>query len=264
MLLKNPYKCKKTFLHVNVSFFCYFCCLIHLKMRKIYLLLLFSASVLVASAQQLTYSSPLFSVTGPPTATLACHAEVVNIGSMPLELLCRISSSNATPGHQLYFCFGDFCYDTTTTTSPLSTYTEIEDSALLSGYVIPNNIEGPTIAYYEVYDGSGNSDTLSLTFTYNFTTVGLPESPTKKPLLSQAGPNPAHNLTAISYNIPSAKDARLVFHNLLGSQVKEIRLKDNQNTLILPVTDFVNGIYIYSLYIDGKPAASKRLVIAHK
>jgi hypothetical protein len=235
----------------------------YVPMKKLYILFLFSALYLNSYGQQLTSQDEELNVSGPPTATLSGHATIVNIGSQIYDLLCGISSSTMTPGHSKYFCFGDYCYDTTTTLSPLVTPVDVDGTALLSAYCVPNNIEGTSVVSYKIYDANGNTDTVSLTFTYNLAT-GIREHQIETPTLSLVGPNPAHNLTAVKYSFAASKNARLVIQNLLGVSIKEIQLRDNHNTLILPVSEFKNGVYIYTLMIDGKPAASKKLIVAHK
>ena len=216
------------------------------------------------SAQDFTYQNASLNVSGPANANLTAHAEIVSNGSQDFYVRCKIISSTMTPGHQKYFCFGDYCYDTTTTVSPLTTYMRTGDMAVLSAYCIPNGIAGTSTVNYQIYDDGANSDTLALTAVYNFTPVGIAEVNAPKYQLAQASPNPANNLTAISYSYLQGKEARLIFQNLLGSVVKEIKLNSNQNTLIIPVAEFQSGMYIYTLLIDGKPAASKKLVIVHK
>jgi hypothetical protein len=233
-------------------------------MKKIYLFIVFLIIAGLASAQDYTAQNVTPYVTGTPTTTLGAHADVYNTGSQTFEVMCRISDASMAPHHDKYFCFGDFCYDPTVTVSAVATTMNTGESKPLSAYVIPNGVAGISTVTYQIYDQSGSSDTLTMTFTYEFTEVGIDELSSSKYAVSVAAPNPANNLTAITYNVPSGKDMRLVFQNLLGAQVKEIKLHDNRSTAIVPVSDLVNGVYIYTLFVDGKPTASKKLVVAHK
>jgi hypothetical protein len=233
-------------------------------MKKLYILTsVFILSMASASAQLECHDAESI-VNGPADANLVAHATISNGGSQAFDVICRISTTSMVPGHQKFFCFGPFCWDTTTTTSPLATTLNPGETAILSADCIPNNIEGTSYITYQFYDQNGNSDTLTLDFTYIFTPVGIPEVNAPKFTLASANPNPANNLTAISYNFAKGKNAQLVFHNLLGTIVKEIKLNDNQSTVFIPTAEFTAGIYIYSLLIDGKSAASKKLVVVHK
>ncbi len=233
-------------------------------MKKLYFLVIFTSFIVRASAQDFNHQNATLNVSGPADATLSAHADIYNISSQSFEVMCAISDAQMGPHHDKYFCFGDFCYDPTVTVSTVSTTMNSSEAKLLSGYVIPNGNPGTSIVTYSIYDQSGASDTLYITFNYEFTEVGIDEVSRTKYAVSVASPNPANNLTAISYNVPSGKDIRLVFQNLLGAQVKEVKLRDNRSTAIVPVSEFVNGVYIYTLYVDGKPTASKKLVVAHR
>jgi hypothetical protein len=233
-------------------------------MKKIYFLFSFSLILFSASAQDFTCHDATLNMSGPANATLTATGTILNSGIQSYDLLCRISSSSMFPGHQKYFCFGDYCYDTSTVVSPFPTTLNVGESAILSADCIPNGNVGTSTVSYQIYDQSANSDTFALTFTYNFTSVGIADVNAVKYTLAQASPNPANNLTAINYSFASGKDARLVFHNLLGLQVKEIKLSTNQSTLLISVGEFSSGVYVYTLLIDGKAAASKKHVVVHR
>jgi hypothetical protein len=258
----------RTYIVISSSFaailFLYLPVLTYSSMKKLYLLVSFSLAIFSVSAQDYSCHDAELVMSGPCNSNLVATATIVNSGSQAFDVICRISSATMFPGHQKFFCFGAFCWDVSTTTSPLPTTINPGESAALSADCIPNNIEGTSYVTYQFYDQSGSSDTFSLSFTYTFTPVGVPEVNASKYTLAQASPNPATNFTAINYNYAQGKDASLVFHNLLGSVVKEIKLNARQNTLVIPVSDFPSGIYIYSLVIDGKPAASKKLVVSHR
>jgi hypothetical protein len=233
-------------------------------MKKIYFLFTFSIIARFASAQDFTPQNATLNVSGPANATLSAHADIYNSGSQTYEVMCAISDATMAAHHDKYFCFGDFCYNPGVLVSTVSTTMNAGESKVLSAYAIPNNVVGTDVITYQIYDQSGNSDTLSITFTYIFNEVGIDELSNSRYAVSVASPNPANNLTAISYNVPSGKDIRLVFRNLLGAEVKEIKLYDNRSTAIVPVADLVNGVYLYTLLVDGKATASKKLVVAHK
>src|SRR4051812_7798593 len=111
-------------------------------MKKLYFFLLLVSFFLSASAQDFTPQNATLNLSGPANVNLTGHADIVNTGSQAYDVLCKISSSTMTAGHQKYFCFGDYCYDTSTTVSPLSTNIRPGESALLSAYCIPNGYSG--------------------------------------------------------------------------------------------------------------------------
>ncbi len=234
-------------------------------MKKVYLsivLLLITAGW--AFSQDLDISHPVLNYTGPNNTNLSAHAEIVNINATETyDVVVENYNPVLVPGHATYFCWV-ICYDTTVFLSPdFITLGPGASTTSFVNYVVPSSISGHDEITYRFYDKHGNSDTVYVTFTYDFTTVGILEMTTSKNLLSIKGPNPANTHTEISYVLSGQKDARIIVTNMLGSKVKEINLSGNQNTLTVPVKDLLSGVYVYSLVVDGKVMSSKKLIVSH-
>lgn len=83
--------------------------------------------------------------------------------------------------------------------------------------------------------------------------------------LGQSYPNPAQDQAIIPYNLPnSTQDARIQLRDITGREVGSYSLKLQQKQGCLPVnlSSFRNGLYLYSLVIDGKPVATRKLAVA--
>lgn len=80
--------------------------------------------------------------------------------------------------------------------------------------------------------------------------------------LLQNSPNPFEETTSIGYSVPSdSRNVQIVFTNSLGSTVKKVDVTDTTSgTLNLDADEFKDGIYIYSLVVNGKTMASRKLV----
>jgi hypothetical protein len=235
------------------------------KMKKIYIIMLFLALTSGYSvAQVLTAVQPLLNYTGVDNATLTAHAEIKNNSmSQTLNVIAENYNPLLTPGHFTYFCWA-VCYDTSTYISPDSIVLGPGQSTnLFISYVVPSGIAGYDEITYRYYDMNGMSDTLYLTFTYDFITTGIFEVNTKQNSLFISGPNPASTQTNISYVLSGQRDAKILVTNMLGSIVNEIKVTGNQNTLTVPVKDLNSGVYVYSLVVDGKILSSKKLIVSH-
>jgi hypothetical protein len=81
--------------------------------------------------------------------------------------------------------------------------------------------------------------------------------------LEQNAPNPVSGTTTIRYHVPeTSTSASLTLTNAKGQVVKTVSLNNRgTNQLSLNTTGLAAGTYNYTLYIDGKQASSKRLVI---
>ncbi len=81
-------------------------------------------------------------------------------------------------------------------------------------------------------------------------------------VLEQNVPNPFAQQTRIDYEIPiSAKTAQMVFYSIDGTAIKTVTL-NNKGKAQLQVFagDLHNGSYTYTLVIDGRAAATRKLV----
>jgi hypothetical protein len=81
--------------------------------------------------------------------------------------------------------------------------------------------------------------------------------------LEQNTPNPVNGTTNIRYHVPETNtSARLTLTNAKGQVVKTMML-NNRGTgqLNLNTQGLAAGTYHYTLYVDGRQADSKRLVI---
>ncbi|HUP10753.1 MAG TPA: tail fiber domain-containing protein, partial [Niastella sp.] len=82
--------------------------------------------------------------------------------------------------------------------------------------------------------------------------------------LEQNTPNPVRGTTAIRYRVgEQSTSARLEVTNVRGEVVKTQKLNKGIGQLNLNTTALAAGTYNYTLYVDGSPVDSKRLIIAH-
>jgi Secretion system C-terminal sorting domain len=234
-------------------------------MKKIYILSLFLVlSAHFSFAQVITAVQPLLNYSGVDNTTLTAHAEIKNNSTtQTLNVIAENYNPLLTPGHFTYFCWV-VCHDTSTYISPDSIVLGPgQTTNLFISYVVPSGIAGYDEITYRYYDMFGMSDTLYLTFTYDFIATGIFEVNTRQNSLFISGPNPASSHTNISYVLSGQKDAKILVTNMLGSTVKEIVVNGNQNTLTVPVKDLNSGVYVYSLVVDGKILSSKKLIVSH-
>ena len=75
--------------------------------------------------------------------------------------------------------------------------------------------------------------------------------------LGQNYPNPATNKTIIDVSFGSS-GATLVIYNVLGKVVEEITVLDKK--IILDVTNYPEGVYLYTLEADGEKVTRRMTV----
>lgn len=72
-------------------------------------------------------------------------------------------------------------------------------------------------------------------------------------------PNPASNVIKIKYDNQGSYNNQLIIRNMVGAVVKTIPLKEN--LMEVSIADLANGMYFYSLSVDGVIQNTKKLII---
>jgi flagellar hook assembly protein FlgD len=82
--------------------------------------------------------------------------------------------------------------------------------------------------------------------------------------LEQNSPNPVSGITTIRYHVPEpSTSARLTITNAKGQVVKAVAITNRGTGKVnLNTAGLAAGTYTYTLYVDGKTADSKRLMVA--
>ncbi len=83
------------------------------------------------------------------------------------------------------------------------------------------------------------------------------------PLLYQNIPNPFSTSTKINYYLPEGTlGATVIFYDNYGNQLKEVQLSQTGNgTINLNPENLANGVYSYSLVVNGKVIDTKRMIL---
>ena len=216
------------------------------------------------NGQALNLNNGIFYVSGPYTTNrLESHLYIENTSNNPMNVMARCDKSEMTFGQQTYYCWFQ-CYDTTVTfqPEPLTIAGRSIDSLSFHSYLYPLSTVGTSPIHYTFYDQADPNDSIYATITYDVLNTGIDEI--QNATLATASPNPANNLTGISYALPALNNARLVISNLLGEQVKSFELTTKQSLLFVSTSDLPSGMYVYPLINNGKPVATKKLIVAHR
>ncbi len=81
-------------------------------------------------------------------------------------------------------------------------------------------------------------------------------------MLNQNVPNPFAEQTVITYNIPEKYNfAQILFKTIEGKIIRTVDIdKKGQGRLNVFANDLSNGLYLYTLIVDGKIIDSKKMV----
>lgn len=81
--------------------------------------------------------------------------------------------------------------------------------------------------------------------------------------ISNPYPYPANEVVTFSYQLYQPVNARIVMYDVLGNEIANYRLHPEYNKLVIQTSSLRTGVYLYSLVLDGKNVATKKLVVNH-
>jgi hypothetical protein len=195
---------------------------------------------------------------------LVFEAYLKNGTDQDLRIAAARETLSAIDGTENSFCWSGNCYSTMTDTS-LAEYDMLipagQTSAdVFSGHYTHNNKYGETMVKYTLFERGNveNNATIVVIFKYSLTGVG---AGAEKNSVSDAYPNPATSMVNIDYNLSNASSASVKIVNLMGSVVKSVNLSTGSNKTSIDVSDLTQGVYFYSVLVDGNVYKTRKLIV---
>ena len=103
-------------------------------------------------------------------------------------------------------------------------------------------------------------DTLPNAMVHDVLVANPKETVIHKSDYFQLFPNPACNYVIVYFNTIELKtNGKLLMHDINGKILETIVLNNHQNQLILNLGGIPNGMYVISLYVNGKLIESEKL-----
>jgi len=163
-----------------------------------------------------------------------------------------------------YFCWG-LCYTPWTYESPFAQ--PIQAGAVCNqfyGDYNPQSVPGKSHVMFVFFDANNREDSVAVTVEFNASPASVGENLASKVKFSEAYPNPATSKVNVDYSLPSGvSNASIKISNMLGAKVKEIRLEEITGTARIDVSEYLNGIYFYSLSADDQLILTRKFVVRH-
>jgi hypothetical protein len=80
--------------------------------------------------------------------------------------------------------------------------------------------------------------------------------------VSHLYPNPAADFALVDYQFSgNNQEVKIAIYNVLGLVVKEIELDRDDRSAKISLRELNSGLYMYQLLVDGKPVATKKLMV---
>jgi len=241
-------------------------------MKKLYLSIYFLTLIsFISYAQSLSLSNE-----GNPVANnsnvvfsgsyldpeIVADMDVTNNSGSPIDVLVKKVEISILEGTVNTFCWG-LCFPPNIYVSPdpiqipAGTTNDID----FSGHYYPSGVAGLSIIRYVFFDQQNPSD--SVCFNSQFDGIVGIANPGGQLLLTDARPNPANTLTSFDYSFPPDMNATIVFRNVLGSSIMNVNVPGSSGSLNIETGNLPEGVYFYSLVVNGKTYSTRKLIVAH-
>lgn len=227
-------------------------------MKKISLLLLIITQVLNLSAQSLTVTGSNSVLTSDPCLTTHSYLTIKNISNKEHDVLCEKNVISEPAAMSNYFCWGGNCYGSSTivSASHLTLQSGQADAVSFGGYFDAYCEVGQAIVEYCFYPDGSPLDKSCIYITYHGAATAVSE--TSPIAISEFFPNPAKEIVRFDYYLN--KPAKLIVMDILGNEVKRIRLSE-RGTQKINISDLSKGIYFGNVVVNNETIAIKKLIV---
>jgi len=226
---------------------------------------LFSQTFQILNAAKEDVSNVSTIVTGDINTIIKAQLYIVNTTTDVASFKVRKVEVDIQSGTVNTFCFNYQCLppnifetinsmaiqpgDTTTANSFYAEYT-------------PNDVIGASTIKYQIINANDTTDYVWVDVIYQANATAITQNILEKIEFSNPFPNPASSFVKFNYsNLPQNYiPATLEIRNLIGAVVKEVRINDTRGTINIDINDLNEGIYFYSLIVDGKVAITRKLL----
>ena len=188
-----------------------------------------------------------------------------NVSDVPIHVMVRRDEVQIGSSQESYFCWDNDCLEpeeNLMTTSHL-----IKPGEIIETFISIINAgldETVSNLKYSFYNRDNPTDmvTVELDYTVKDRILKGFMFNSNSISLSDIYPNPVSDVAFINYLIYDEKvEAKIVFHNVLGSGVGEYSLNPVENELKINTVEFKPGVYFYTLYVDNEVKVTKKLII---
>lgn len=203
---------------------------------------------------------------GEPTEfELVLYANLRNNTDRNINIKVAREELSLVAGSFSQICWAGLCYSPDTDTSVnyqlvMAGATSADED--FSGHYAPNGNVGTSVVKFIFYNIDNPSEQASVVVKFWASPESIAEDAMRGGKISDIYPNPANNFVNLDFEMtPAVKQAKVRIINLLGSVVKEVEIEKGASQLKLDVSDLDNGVYFYSVLINGDTYKTKKLII---
>ena len=244
-------------------------------MKKLLLTLALIVSVLTLSAQKFTITEKEtgnvvenganYCVFGEGNAWGELLLEFLVTANENVNLIAEVEVLQAVEGTYNMICL-DQCYAPGVTVTPVVEFAAGDSKDLARHYSAedPTNLENvlglEQIMKYSIYE-EGSHEMFIINVIFKYSAYGIEDNNIVEEF-SNAYPTPAKDVVSFDYNFSSsANEAYVAIYSMTGQEVMRSEINAPQGKVSLNVSDLADGVYFYSLIVNGQTKKSSKLVI---
>lgn len=242
-------------------------------MKKIFFTLFLIASVFALSAQSYTVTKDGAIVESGATYHVWGNGEA-SWGELNIEFNVTANENNRLIGEKVvlqnventqnYICFGQCLTPSVYVTDP-NVMSAGQTEVFSAHYLYENTLEEVAgmeqIMQYYIYPANDPDNKFIINVIFKFSLDGVEEiNGIEK--FSNAYPTPASSVVNFDYNFGSdVNNAMVAIYNMMGQEVLRSDIIGLRGKLSINVNDLADGVYFYSLIVNGVVEKSNKLVI---
>ncbi len=242
-------------------------------MKKVILFIFFTITIysygysqslaLADSAGPVANNSTITRNGHPNDSEITSYMFVKNTTSATISVKVKKVVMDTIPGSTNSFCWG-LCFPPSVYVSPtpLNINSHATDSTDFAGHYTPQGFEGVSTIRYVFFNQANTSDSVCVNISYSAYPLGV-FNQTAKDILSGVYPNPANNKVNFEYSLNTSEAGFIIIRNLLGTVVKSSNISNEETRLSVYTGDLPEGIYFYSMDVNGKSLITRKLIVKH-
>ena len=243
-------------------------------MKKLFFTLLLITSVFALSAQKYTVTEKESGAVVENGASYYVYGQGNAWGELILDLnvtaneqvnlIAELEELQHVDGTYNMICL-DQCYDPGVTTTPVVEFAagDTKDFQMHYSADDPYNLENvlgqeQIMKYYLHEEGSHDMFVINVIFKYSLESI---DDYSSAAVFSNAYPMPARDVVNFDYNFSSNVNAEIAIYNMMGQEVLRSAINGMSGKASINVSDLADGVYFYSLIVNGIVERSNKLVI---
>jgi hypothetical protein len=222
-------------------------------------------SPLFAEAQQIRVLSERLQFSGKMGSSQRKSIILHNESAQIKTFLLKNLNGNIGSSQKVKICLGDQCFDSKKELAKIKLV--LAPSQIMTDLYVEfeMGIVGTMGSFDLIFVNSDNiRETFVVEALYDVTNPAVKTDGVEFEDITLTGvyPNPSSRVAHLDYQIKNPRvKAKIAINSFIGNPVAEYILDPDRTTLSINVSDFKEGIYFYTLFLDNKNIVTRKLQI---